>query len=168
MFQVVETPIALPGSCYFCGSGDKSPYIDWGVSIDFHGALYTCFECTGAVASLLGWVPREVHARVIETSDELIARNLDLEIENRELHQAIEHLSKAGFVIESIPDSNVEPSGTVGDIESDILAVTELTPESTQRTGKLVDAGKRAPDESSNDKGVDELHSDDSSFKLSL
>ena len=171
MFQLVETPAALPGSCYLCGSGDKSPYIDWGVSIEFYGALYTCTECTGAVASLLGWVPREVHDAVIHTNDELISRNLDLEIENRELRMAIEHLSNAGFKVEpneSVLSHDIQPPGTVADIDPDILADNQDTDEATRDSDELLDSGKRTSDESGNDKRVDKLRSNESGFKLNI
>jgi hypothetical protein len=171
MFQVVEYPVALPGQCYLCGSGDKSPYIDWGVSIDYHGALYTCFECTGAVATLLGWVSRPVHELVIRTNNELISRNLDLEIQNRELCMSIEHLRAAGFKVEvneSIFSDDIQPPGSVADFDSDILAASQDDDEATRDADEFVDDGTRTSDESSNDKGMDKLHSDDSSFKFSL
>jgi hypothetical protein len=171
MFQLVESPTALPGCCYLCGSGDKAPYIDWGVSIDFHGALYTCSECTGAVASLLGYVPREVHDRIIDANDELISRNLDLEINNRELTLAIEHLRNAGFKVtpnESVLSHDIQPPGTVADVDSDILANSQDADESSRETDELLDFGKRTSDESSDDKGVDKLHSNESIFDLKL
>ena len=171
MFQLVESPLALPGSCYLCGSGDKSPYIDWGVSIEFHGALYTCCECTGAVASLLGWVSNNQHKKVLSQNDELMARNLDLEIENRELKQAIEHLSAAGFKVEvneSILSDDIQPPGSVADTEPDILSDSQDADEAARSSDELLDFGEGTSDESSNDKGVDKLHSNDSSFKLSL
>jgi len=169
MFQVVESPIALPGQCFLCGSGDKSPYIDWGVSIEFHGALYTCFECTGAVASLLGWVSRDQHDKLLEYNDLLESNNLDLTIRNRELTQSIEHLRNAGFKIdEPVSSYDSEPPGSVADVDSDILADTQNSDETTRETDEFLDNGTGTSDESSDDKGVDKLHSDDSSFKLAL
>lgn len=171
MFQVVHSPSALPGSCYLCGSGDKSPYIDWGVSIEFYGALYTCFECTGAVSSLLGWVPRDKHDEVIKLNDELISRGLDLEIENREFRQAIEHLNAVGIKVElneSVLSHDIQPPGSVADVDSDILADTSDADETARETVELVDDGAGTVDESSDDERVDKLYSDDSSFKLSI
>lgn len=173
MFQLVDTPIAAPGSCYLCGSATKFPFIDWGVSIEFYGALYTCSECTSAVASLLGMASREQHAKLIQENDQLAAENLDLSLQNKAMIQALPLLELVGMdakkVHESLSIANDQPSGTVGDLDGDILADDQTTDEATRNSDELVDSGKRTSDESSNDKRVDKLHSNESkSFKLSI
>jgi len=173
MFQLVNELLALPGSCYLCGSGDKPPYIDWGVSIEFHGALYTCHECTGSVASLLGWVPQEVHSKVIQQNDELMARNLDLEIDNREMKMAIEHLGNVGIKVnlnESVLSHDIQPPGSVADVDPDFLADNQNGDESAREADELLDFGERTSDEPGDDERVDELHSNESGpkFKLNL
>jgi hypothetical protein len=171
MFQRVEFPIALPGQCYFCGSATKNPYIDWGVSIEFYGALYTCEECTGSVASLLGWVPHKLHSEIVKKYTEISQENFELLIQNRALKQAIESLTTAGMIKnEPVFNTDVEPPGSVADLDSDILEDSQNSDEATRDADELLDTGKRTSDESSDDKGVDELHSDGTriDYKLSI
>ena len=168
MFQLVDVPLALPGSCYLCGSGDKPPYIDWGVSIEFHGALYTCSECTGAVASLLGFVPRHTHNEVIKTLANLNAENAGLVRQNLALREAVENLVVAN---ESVVSSDDLSSTSVADAEPILLASDKTDAEESRSSTEFLDSGTRASDESSDDERVDELHSDESSsniFKLTI
>ena len=158
MFSLVDTPMALPGSCYLCGSGDKSPYIDWGVSVEFYGALYTCSECTASVASLLGMVSREQHATLIQQLDQLSAENSDLQKKNFALKQVIESLNIVG-VDEPVPVTDDQLSLPSLDPELDLLASDQTTDEESRSTDEFLDFGTGTSDESSDDERVDELRS---------
>jgi hypothetical protein len=171
MFQLVDELLAMPGQCYLCGSPDKAPYIDWGVSIEFYGALYTCHECTGAVASLLGWVSAEKHHDIVMMNDKLAAENIDLLFQTRALRQAIEGLRAAGFVVEEnepISGDDIQSDSVIADLDTDFLVDTSSVDEATRDSDELLDSGEGTSDESSNDKGMDKLRSDDSGFKFSL
>lgn len=53
--QVIEgTPPALPGNCFTCSSADRKRFVDWGISIEFHGAFYMCDACLLEAADKLG------------------------------------------------------------------------------------------------------------------
>ena len=158
MFELVQNPIALPGACYFCGSGDKSPYIDWGVSIEFYGALYTCHQCTESVAMLLGMLSERAAEALKEQNDRLITANHRLEVKNEALREAIENLVVAN---EPVVSSNDQSSNSVVDSVSTLLADDQADSEGSSSSTELLDSGERTSDESSDDEGVDELHSDE-------
>ena len=161
MFSLVDTPTALPGSCYLCGSGEKAPFIDWGVSIEFYGALYTCSECTASVASLLGMVTREKQASLIQHLDQLNAENVDLQMKNYALKQALEAMRIVG-VDEPVSNPHDIPGAPFANPVIDMLADDSTIKSDSRETDELLDSGKRTSDESSDDKRVDKLRSNES------
>lgn len=164
MFSLVDVPTALPGSCYLCGSGTKQPFIDWGVSIDFHGALYTCRECTESVANLLGMASKEHYTSVLGHNARLNAENLELTIKNRALQQVVTSMQLAGFN-EPIPNSDDQLSLPIADPEPDLLADDQEPDSSARATTEFLDFGTGTSDESRNDEGMDELRSTPSKSK---
>ena len=43
-FRVTERPMAAPGKCAVCGAVSR-PVVDFGMDVDFYGAVLFCFEC---------------------------------------------------------------------------------------------------------------------------
>lgn len=160
MFSLVDAPTALPGACYLCSSGTKSPFIDWGVSIEFYGALYTCSECTASVASLLGMVTPEKFAKLLSDLDQLHASNVDLQLKNYELVKIVNAMQIVG-IDEPVPNSNGLPSDSFADPILDLLADDSSIGETPREADELVDNGAGTVDESSNDERVDKLRSDE-------
>lgn len=45
-FQVVRMPLMAPGCCSCCGSSDPArTYLDFGMTLEFHGVVYFCHLC---------------------------------------------------------------------------------------------------------------------------
>lgn len=148
--EKVEYCTALPGCCYLCRSSNREWYIDTGQSIDFYGAVYICDECIMEMSTLAGMIT-PIHA------DELAARirffeeeNFDLRVKVSGLEQAIDGLRIAGRI------SGSDPIG---------IPHMDSSPESegSQGTEGQLGTGERTSPEPSNDEGVGELHSDESS-----
>jgi hypothetical protein len=52
-FVLVNAPQALPGACFIC-NGAKGPFIDTGISHQWHGAYYLCVTCITEIARTAG------------------------------------------------------------------------------------------------------------------
>lgn len=52
-FKYSERPMASPGKCAVCGAVDK-PVIDFGMDLDFYGAVLMCTECIRGAAEVAG------------------------------------------------------------------------------------------------------------------
>ena len=50
-FKYSERPMASPGKCAVCGAVDK-PVIDFGMDLDFYGAVLMCTECIRTAAEV--------------------------------------------------------------------------------------------------------------------
>src|SRR6476469_10518841 len=57
-FRVLDRPAALPGKCAVCGNVER-PVLDFGLDLDFYGAVVICLECVTSAAEIVGLVPRE-------------------------------------------------------------------------------------------------------------
>lgn len=60
--QLVDKPMALPGQCKGCGTGDRGPFLDTGWQEEFYGAIYFCRDCTIDMASYYDLVSPEKYA----------------------------------------------------------------------------------------------------------
>lgn len=87
-FQVLNRPMANPGKCCVCGAVNK-PVVDFGLSLDWYGAVYICVEDMKAAARILNMVDRELLTqaelvrrpdaeKVRETTSEFVERVSDL------------------------------------------------------------------------------------------
>jgi len=58
-FQVIHSAglLALPAKCAVCGGVNKEFYVDFGLQIEFFGAIYFCNECMNAAGARVGLVP---------------------------------------------------------------------------------------------------------------
>lgn len=55
-FNVVETPIQLPGACKTCGSADREYYVDFGYKEAMYGHIYICNECITEISTICGFL----------------------------------------------------------------------------------------------------------------
>lgn len=89
-FQLVDSP-ALPGKCAVCGysaSGESEPsdrrrYIDFGMDLDYYGAVVICTTCIEEVATGMGYI-------LPERADEIINESERVKSENARLGAAVE------------------------------------------------------------------------------
>lgn len=83
-FQLLQRPAALPGNCAICGAVDK-PVVDFGLTVEFFGAVYICVEDMKAAARILNLIPKELldqaelvrspdQSKIEEATDEFIGR----------------------------------------------------------------------------------------------
>lgn len=82
---VMDYPVALPGRCAICGYGggdSNRRFIDFGLQLDYYGAVNFCTECIREVAESIGYVPREfldkaeeeiVHLRTLVDNNTAVA-----------------------------------------------------------------------------------------------
>jgi len=104
-FQIVTSTL-LPHKCWACGSeadGTKE-FIDFGVSIDYEGAIYICLNCSTEIAHTIGFI----------TSFERDEALLELEKISSELSEAKDNVRAFTdlFVSLNMPipdDSNTSP-----------------------------------------------------------
>lgn len=77
-FKVLPLPEALPVACIACGVSTK-PVVDFGVSIDYYGAVYICVDCVKEMAHMFGFVPRKEFENVVDELEVVKANLKDAE-----------------------------------------------------------------------------------------
>lgn len=166
--QVITSPVASPGTCYKCGSPSKGKYLDFETSIEFYGAFILCHECLGAAAVLLGMVTEDVAAVLKKDIQELIEKNLTLEVEILALRNTVQSLAVANFghdrlmvVHESLPDSNLPSHPSDPDFVPSVLEDSDNDSEDSRTRAEQLDSGTGTDDESSDDQRMVKLHSDE-------
>jgi len=90
-FNVSKTPSALPSKCVVCGAwgGDGRDFVDFGMDIDFYGAIYFCSVCLTECCNKLGYISPDQWQSVNTMNDELIRRIQILEADNVSLRTAL-------------------------------------------------------------------------------
>jgi hypothetical protein len=110
-YIILDAPAVSPGKCANCGSSknDGRKYIDFGLQVDWYGAVYLCGHCLNDIAKAMGLF------EVLETSLlNLVAENEKLlKVQDRgvELHALVTETSNA---VKEYYDSlsSVGPSST--------------------------------------------------------
>jgi hypothetical protein len=80
--QVTERPMAAPAKCVVCGAVDR-PVVDFGMSLDFYGAILFCVDCMGSIAYAIGYAPvaavelREKDAQAIFDNQDAVVQMLN-------------------------------------------------------------------------------------------
>lgn len=72
-FTVHNNPDVAPGKCAVCSSvgGDDRQFIDFGMQLDWYGAVYFCTFCVRELAAAGGFVSVENYKKVLEQSQSL-------------------------------------------------------------------------------------------------
>lgn len=55
-FRLLDKPVAMPGKCSVCGSVERE-VLDFGLDVEFYGAVVICVSCLTEAAGLLDMVP---------------------------------------------------------------------------------------------------------------
>ena len=55
-FQLLPLPVVSPGKCACCGAPDR-PVVDFGMTIQFYGAVLLCVTCMTEAAAVIDMVP---------------------------------------------------------------------------------------------------------------
>jgi hypothetical protein len=158
--EITYSPVALPGSCFFCGSGNREYYIDTGMSVEFHGAMYLCNVCVEGIAALVRYIPPDDYKELMQSKEHLEEEVFALSKKLSTLEGVLRDLANAGYTVHD--DGSIVRAGGV--VLEDVLE-----PESPISIGKReLGEGEGAPSESNDDEDVGELHSNDDSNATSL
>lgn len=160
--KLVDTPTALPGSCKICGTGDpgRGPFLDTLTSEEYHGAVYYCRECCLEIARLFGCLPPN-ECQILKDTNETLQERVANQVKTIDgLERAIDGLRSAGY------------SNGLSDLPYPSFAPVQVSDERSEGTESPVGTGTGTPDESSDDEGMEQLHSDEpavnSEFRLNI
>jgi hypothetical protein len=112
--QFIQHPIALPGICAICGfpggtNTDGREFVDWGLSLEFYGAVIFCTSCFKSAAEKLGFLSYEdtqlLRRQVSETVEEISM----VKAENDHLRVALSKLNLVPQFASRNPDIESEP-----------------------------------------------------------
>lgn len=158
--EVTFSPAALPGSCFFCGSGNREYYIDTHQNVEFHGAMYLCNICVEGIARLVNYLSPDEYKELLATKQHLETDVFELSKKLSTLEGVLRDLANAGYTVHN--DGSIVRAG--GTILEDVLE-----PESSVPVGKReLGEGEGASSESYDDEDLGELHSDDASNATGL
>jgi hypothetical protein len=152
--EITYSPAALPGSCYFCGSGGREFYVDTGVSVEFHGAMYICNICCEELARTVKFIPHDEYKELKARNEELSELTYQLRTKLDVVEESLRGLVNAGYRYDG--GSVIVSGGAV------LEDVSESEGTVSEGTGELGEGEGTTP-ESSDDEGVVELRSDDAS-----
>lgn len=80
-FQIMPSPIVSPGKCAVCGAVDQ-PVIDFGLNIDFYGAVLICVtSCVPEAARAIGMVD----IAAVKAAEAGLAQSLEENLEAQNL-----------------------------------------------------------------------------------
>lgn len=155
--RLTQSPEALPGSCFIaaCGSASRANYIDTGMSMEFHGAVYICDQCLAEMARLLGFSTQMDTFELRNRIDQLERQNYEYRRQLDGLEMVVNGftLSRGTGGVDSVPDVDLAPS------EPD---------EGVSEPDEEVGTGEGAPPESVHDERVAKLSDDDTAFSFNL
>lgn len=162
-FRVTKMPILAPGTCILCKSsgGDERAFIDFGMQLDWFGAVYFCTECITEAAKLIGLEQNSDWARTEKNLRTEVSRVTDLCADAR---------VKLDAAMVLVRDCTCSDSG----IGSPPLEITEAElvehgsdvrdsvsePEFDGSESEEVSGGEPDPDESASIEGLDSIPAD--------
>lgn len=145
--QVVNTPVAAPGTCVLCGTaGDgQRTFIDFGKQLDWYGAIYFCSECIREVSLAIGYIP-------VDGFD-------NLHNDYRKLQVSYDQLEDKYKVIKGAMGRLLSDSDTGS---GDVGSAVPIVEEPTEFLKSIGDAAKRDPKTNEPDsvEGSDDLFDD--------
>lgn len=158
MFKLTDTPSAIPGSCYFCGSASRNSYVDTGSSVEFHGAMYICVTCVLEMARLFD----------LASVEEVKALRVDNECYLQLVEEQNNRLKAAEEVINGYRNLNTSLVVDVNSFGSS-HSVGYLAEQEPLPGAEDLGTGEGETSESGDDKGMAELSDDGAvSFALDL
>lgn len=133
-FQLIKgSPPMLPGKCAICGTVDTDrEYVDFGFELDYYGVVYFCNFCLAEMVALLGYIPTDRWKMIVDENIKLENTNEELQKQNQELKDAINHLSNlissgsisvaivTDVVSEDVESGSDEERGNIDTYDSDI------------------------------------------------
>lgn len=73
LVQILNIPIAAPGTCVICGSpgDDKRKFIDFNLTIDYFGVVYFCTFCFSEIANACNFIENSGYQSLLQRNQEL-------------------------------------------------------------------------------------------------
>lgn len=90
-FRIMERPNIMPGKCAVCGGVDR-PVVDFGLNIQFYGAVMLCVDCVSEAGVRVGMVRPEDNAEANLQTGQSVTEFLEahnLKVITNELHDAL-------------------------------------------------------------------------------
>lgn len=124
-FKLLDAPYASPGKCAVCGysaSGDSEPddrrqYLDFGLDIEYYGAIYICTACVNEVAVGMGYALPEIVDAVREEAEQVKSELARLSAATEVINELGSVLTRNGWL----------PAGSDSDSVIGEATVTEIT-----------------------------------------
>lgn len=128
-FSVHDNPDVAPGKCAVCASvgGDGRKFIDFGMQLDWYGAVYFCTFCVAELAGAGGFVATEHFNKAVEQNG-LLTKELNATNESFRNYRDATRTMLRGCVCydgklpgdsevrtESVPKPRTGKSGTASD-----------------------------------------------------
>jgi hypothetical protein len=153
--QLVDTPLQSPGTCVLCGvagpCSDGRKFVDFGLQIEFYGAVVFCTSCIGSVATVAGFISSVEHEAMKLWATGFTKEQEKLKEENRILKDAlVALLGNSGFDAHT-STGNVLPVEVLSELAHDVAGTNETESNSSESSD-------------GEDSGV--VHSDSSSSKV--
>lgn len=122
-FQLLPSPVAIPGKCAVCGTSTR-PVVDFGMTLEFYGAVYLCETCLTEAARAIGMVSISEYNEAKEGSSQSFSENLlardmvaiprgqydALSVALRNLSSLILPVSFGGLTVVESPPIDPEPN----------------------------------------------------------
>lgn len=75
-FQLLSSPLVIPGKCAVCGSPSR-PVVDFGMTLEFYGAVYLCVVCLTEAGRVINMVTAEEFTQAEADSSRSFAEQLN-------------------------------------------------------------------------------------------
>lgn len=79
-FQTYPLPVSAPGNCAVCGAVDR-PVVDFGMTIQFFGAVMICVMCMREASRLVGMVP----SSELLTAEHNLTQSFEKQLDDKDL-----------------------------------------------------------------------------------
>ena len=140
--QVMDTPVAAPGTCVICGvpgpCEDGRKFVDFGLLLEFYGVVYFCTECISPVALAAGYISSVEMETIKSLSEGFIKEAETLKEENRILKAALVSLfTNRGFAARANDGSilPVEELSELAQFGSEVVGAESKSSKSSSRKG---------------------------------
>lgn len=150
---IMNYPVALPGKCTICGYGGgdgRRRFIDFGLSLDFFGAVNFCTDCMAEISRKIGFIPKEEFDM--------------LRLENSELRSIIDDLRNVSDIRRDLADFGAALSKKFGVLEEIEHRNVDLSSERSDDTPRA----ESEPIEPSPERGPKNVHSNAKSKSKSI
>lgn len=121
-FRILDEPNIMPGKCAVCG-GVRGPVVDFGLNIQFYGAVMLCVPCVTEAGDRVGMVRPEVNASDNLQTGQSVAEFLEthnLKVVDNGLHDIL-----ASLVASYIATADSRPLLVPSSVDNTLAGATQ-------------------------------------------